>query len=197
MNGEDNGFAKLLADWEKRAREYDTLTKQTQEEITALETRATETIPIRVAPPVSPKRPPETVPSWHRYIGGVPPEAYEPRTRISYPWQRVEIKNEALRLSEQLEKNDFYYRLLSEVPYVISSGKAATIEDILVNLPLPTNITTGELEEIESTISSMISALTGRPALPEMAVEVGSMVAACTCACCDTVPSAGLTPARV
>jgi len=172
MNGEDNGFAKLLADWEKRAREYDTLTKQTQEEITTLETHAGETIPMREAPPVSPKRPPETIPSWHRYIGGVPPEAYEPRTRISYPWQRVEIKNEALRLSEQLEKNDFYYRLFSEVPYVISSGKAATIEDILVNLPLPTNITTGELEEIESTISGMISAITGRTALPEMAAEV-------------------------
>ena len=122
-----SAFDKLLEDWEKQAKQHYDATQATQGLIQSLSKQIEEA-----------QRPPAGFEeSFERFVTRIQPLQYIlPRP----PWARgyevperviARVKPQITNLTNQMEKDDFYYRLYGEVPYVIAGGKSLTADDIL------------------------------------------------------------------
>lgn len=163
-NGElEEQFKRQLEDWEKQAEFHAGEALKTQEQLDVL---GGEYSQLQLSQQYIPTRP--TGPG----IVGLPPQLVGVTTYgIQAKARMGDIKTEITSLTDTLKRENFYYKLYYEVPYVISGGKANTVDDILSRLDIPPNITPAELADVEGIISGMMDTLTGRPTLPEMAAE--------------------------
>ena len=93
--------------------------------------------------------------------------------------ERKQLKPDIIEAELAIERDDFYARLYSQVPIVISGGDIGSVDDILSILKPPGNLTSEELDEINDIISGMVSTLTGMPELAEGAepIELPELVA--------------------
>lgn len=151
-NGE---FERQLAEWEKEAKRHWDLATTSQKQLSGQIKRLEEI-----------QEPPEWVPSWLRWVPNI---GY---ARIG-PWSRrglvAKLKPQIDVTQATLERDDFYYRLYSEVPFVLSSGQMTSVDEVLTKLTIPTDLRAEELSDIRDTIANMIGIVTAR--LPEMALE--------------------------
>lgn len=112
----------------------------------------------------------------YQRLSGEVPEKYVPPAVVGkipiYPglnmgelgekqWLREaeEIRTELANLVDVIEKDEFYYKLYSEVPVAISSGIVNSPDEILAYLKPPKAATKTELESIKNIISGMIAAI--------------------------------------
>lgn len=142
--------------WEEKATEHMELAQQGEQQIRSLVTEFEELQRIHLRPP--------WLPDWLR---GLPAGI----TLMGPFGPRAELASFKPRIQEvefQVEREDFYTRLYSQVPFVIASGRSADPEEILALLQPSPSITPAELDEVRDTILSMVEVLTGEvPAAPE------------------------------
>ncbi|KKN75149.1 hypothetical protein LCGC14_0383080 [marine sediment metagenome] len=159
------GFEDTIEGWEKRSREHMLSAQRGEERLQQLGTnieRFTARIPgvpgVFEVPLLL-----QILPKVVRNIAGI---------GFILPEQtRGEMKREMDTVIIGIERDDFYARLFSQVPIVISGGKFTTVEELLSVLRPPDNITSEELDEIDNIIIGMVETLTDIPQLPELASE--------------------------
>lgn len=162
-NGDE--FQKQLADWEEKATSYWGQTQTTQKKIEEYTTQLE-----KLSAPTPEEYKAQT--PWERitslmspFRGPVAPLAGVKLAPIKQNIQLAEI---------ELEKNELYYRVYSQIPLAISSGKVTSSADALTKLPqnLVNVLSPGELEEVKGIIGNMVGVITGTTELPEMAVDM-------------------------
>jgi len=108
-------------------------------------------------------------------IPSLPPETRVKAAQIAFVGTAGEelgrLKNKMGVAIDDLEKQDFYHKLYGDVPTVISSGRATSVDEVLSLLPVPKTITPAELSSIRNTIAGMFEAFSAEP-LEEIAREV-------------------------
>lgn len=157
-----------IEEWERKAAEHVELVQRGEERLRELvATIETYGAKIPGAPEVTMQVSPlwEILPEWMRSIAGLGSLVELPESA------RRDIRRQIVSVEAEIERDDFYARLYSQVPIVISGGGATDPEEILALLQPSPNITTDELDEIRDTITGMVETLTEMPPLPEMALE--------------------------
>jgi len=111
-------------------------------------------------------------------IPSLPPETRVKAAQIAFTGVVGEelnrLKNKMTIAMDDLEKQEFYYKLYGDVPTVISSGRLTSVDEVLSALSIPKTITPTELSSIRDTIAGMIKAISAPEGVtPEEAVELG------------------------
>jgi len=148
-----------IEDWEKKAKEH-------MESAQASEQRLQE-LAVQYADLTPPPHPIKTLVQMLGIVtAGQAAQEAQQRQRLAN-----QLKTEIANTELAVERDDFYARLYTQVPIVISSGGMTTAEEVLSILKPPENFTPEELDEVGDIIGSMVEALTGAPQLPELAAE--------------------------
>ena len=155
-NGE---FEKQLAEWEKQTQLYQEQAKTSQLQITDYG---------KQLEALSPKQPTNLL---ERIFWAAKPLIMEwgplyPSAAKDLIAKRVLTENIS-QAALDLERNDFFARLYSEVPIAIFAGAVSSYDEVLARLNPPSDLTADELSEVIDTISNMIAVITAPPGVVE------------------------------